>query len=73
MLARKMIHIKCRNNKYPFSDVQRMSLTDEQVPWNNKIQNYMPQEYEAPVLKNKPWADPYICNLYYMVLICEES
>ncbi|GJQ72026.1 hypothetical protein Trydic_g3128 [Trypoxylus dichotomus] len=53
-----MIHFKCRNRNYPFSEIQRFAVTNDQVPWTFQFQNYQPVEYTSPVLKNKPWADP---------------
>lgn len=58
MLFRKMIHSKCRNAKYPFSEIQRFPLPDDLVPWSSSSKNYQPIEYNSPVLRNKPWADP---------------
>ncbi|KRT79680.1 hypothetical protein AMK59_7182, partial [Oryctes borbonicus] len=58
MILRRMIHFKCRNTKYPFSEVQRSLVTDDQVPWTFQFKNYQPVEYNSWVLKNKPWADP---------------
>lgn len=58
LIIRRMVHFKCRNKKYPFSEIQRFPVTDEQVPWSFSFDDYHPQEYTSPVLKNKPWADP---------------
>lgn len=57
-LHKAMVHFKCRNLKYPFSDVQRFTVNDNQVLWSTLFENYTPFEYNSPVLKNKPWADP---------------
>ncbi|KAL3273030.1 hypothetical protein HHI36_014486 [Cryptolaemus montrouzieri] len=54
-----MVHKKSRSIIYPFGNVKRVLLSDDQVPWSTKI-SYDPLEYESLNLKNKPWADPYI-------------
>lgn len=54
----RMIHVKCRTGTYPFSEVKRLILTDEQVPWDFNLENYAPPEYNSKNLINKPWADP---------------
>ncbi|RZC34143.1 NUDIX domain containing protein [Asbolus verrucosus] len=53
-----MVHIKCRTGLYPFSQIRRIAISDDQVPWNVSIENYNPQDYDSPILTNKPWADP---------------
>ncbi|KAK9888262.1 hypothetical protein WA026_000525 [Henosepilachna vigintioctopunctata] len=57
--AKRMVHQKCRSQLYPFGNIKRILLSDDEVPWNVNI-SYDPPEYESPVLKNKAWADPYI-------------
>ncbi|KAK9752592.1 NUDIX domain [Popillia japonica] len=52
-----MLHFKCRNTKYPFSEIQRFPVSDDQVSWSIQFENYQPVEYTSPVLINKPWAD----------------
>lgn len=59
MLIRKIMpHIKCINAKYPGSNINRFSLTLEQIPWEFNLINYNPPEYNSEILLNKPWADP---------------
>lgn len=58
MILRRMVHTKCRGGSYPFSKVERLVLSDDQVPWGVKFLDYNPPEYNSKVLLNKPWADP---------------
>ncbi|CAH1107185.1 unnamed protein product [Psylliodes chrysocephalus] len=58
MLLKRMVHTKCRATKYPFSEVTRFKISDEQVPWTVCVPEYDPPEYNSKVLMNKPWADP---------------
>lgn len=51
------MHFKCRNNKYPFGNVQRLFTAEESVPWEICLKDYNPPEYNSSSLKNKPWAD----------------
>uniref|UniRef100_A0A1B6DPX1 Nudix hydrolase domain-containing protein n=1 Tax=Clastoptera arizonana TaxID=38151 RepID=A0A1B6DPX1_9HEMI len=54
-----MLHSKCRNNIYPSSDkILRFNVPDEKVLWNELWKEYMPVDYTAVFVKNKPWADP---------------
>lgn len=49
-------HVVCRNKIYA-NAIQRLAVTDEQVPWTAAFDNYNPPFYEAPEIKGKPWAD----------------
>lgn len=51
------LHIKCRNNKYPFSNVERAIVPDDKIRWNVGYDEYDPPEYCSYILRNKPWAD----------------
>jgi ADP-ribose pyrophosphatase len=53
-----MVHVKCRSGLYPFSEIRRFAISDDQVPWAVLVENYSPPHYNSPVLQNKPWADP---------------
>ncbi|XP_057661670.1 ADP-ribose pyrophosphatase, mitochondrial isoform X2 [Diorhabda carinulata] len=58
MLLKRMVHTKCRGVLYPFSDVKRLQIKDEQVHWSVCVSDYDPPEYNSKALVNKPWADP---------------
>lgn len=60
MFIRKMVHLKCRSNYYPFGGIKRLVFPDNLVPWNVAFNDYNPKEYNSPILKNKPWSDPEI-------------
>nr|XP_022916941.1 ADP-ribose pyrophosphatase, mitochondrial [Onthophagus taurus] len=62
MLLKRMVHYKCRNNKYPFTDIQRLIISDDLVPWNVENKNYNPPEYTSKSLENKPYADKNITD-----------
>lgn len=51
-------HIKCRNNIYPKSDIERFKVPDDLVFWNIQFLDYSPPFYTAPFIKNQVWADP---------------
>lgn len=53
-------HLRCRNSKYPKSDVTRVPVTDDFVNWKVKNCDYKPDYYDSPVIDNKIWADPKI-------------
>lgn len=61
----RMVHVKCRTSPYPFSEIRRLPVPDEKVPWSVNFENYNPPHYDSPVLKNKPWADPPIGTKTY--------
>lgn len=52
------MHSKCRGGNYPFTDIQRVIIPDNLVPWFVEFKDYSPTEYESKTLINKPWADP---------------
>lgn len=53
-----MVHIKCRGGLYPFSQISRLAITDNQVPWNIPWPNYNPPNHTSDKIKNASWADP---------------
>ena len=55
-----MIHHKCTRGIYPSSNVNRFEVPENKVPWSVEFPEYQPNEYNSPVLKDKPWADPEI-------------
>lgn len=71
MLLKKMVHIKCRSNYYPFGGIKRLVFSDNLVPWSVAFNDYNPPEYNSPSLLNKPWADPDIGNLYCFKLFTD--
>jgi hypothetical protein len=40
------------------SDIYRLSVGDDQVDWNVKLDGYNPPDYTAKSVDGKPWADP---------------
>ncbi|XP_031352845.1 ADP-ribose pyrophosphatase, mitochondrial isoform X1 [Photinus pyralis] len=62
MIIRKMVHIKCRSNYYPFGAIKRLNFPDNLVPWTAAFNEYNPPEYNSPNLLGKPWADPDIAD-----------
>ncbi|XP_033222428.1 ADP-ribose pyrophosphatase, mitochondrial [Belonocnema kinseyi] len=56
----KMIHQKCTRGLYPSSNVQRFEVPEDKVAWSVEFPEYEPVEFNSPVLKGKPWADPEI-------------
>jgi hypothetical protein len=53
------LHVKCRNAKYPNSDIQRFPVPDDKVPWRVDFPEYEPVKYTSNgVLKQPVWADP---------------
>jgi len=56
----RMVHQKCRQSLYPFSNVKRFAVSEEKVPWTIDYPEYKPVAYTASVLEGKPWADPEI-------------
>lgn len=61
----KMIHHKCRQGTYPFSNIKRFQVPDDKVPWKIEYSEYKPLEYTASTLIGKPWADPEIDNISF--------
>lgn len=58
LLARGMIHFKCRNNIYPRSSQTRLPVPDDRVPWSEVWETYHPPSFTAEYIKGKSWADP---------------
>jgi len=56
----KMLHQKCRQGLYPFSNINRFPVPEEKVPWTVEYSEYKPVVYTAAVVQDKPWADPEI-------------
>jgi ADP-ribose pyrophosphatase len=54
-------HIACRNGIYA-KTIQRFNVPDDLVLWSTSFESYSPENFESPVLKGKPWADPEITN-----------
>lgn len=54
----KILHKNCINNVYPFGEIKRFPLTNEEIPWSYVFSSYNPPEYSSKGLLNKPWADP---------------
>ncbi|KAL1440880.1 hypothetical protein MTO96_009051 [Rhipicephalus appendiculatus] len=52
------LHTKCRGATYPGTNVQRLNVPDDKVPWTVRWPDYKPPEYSIPGLSSKPWADP---------------
>uniref|UniRef100_A0A224YQV3 ADP-ribose pyrophosphatase n=1 Tax=Rhipicephalus zambeziensis TaxID=60191 RepID=A0A224YQV3_9ACAR len=52
------LHTKCRGATYPGTNVQRLNVPDDKVPWTVQWPDYKPPEYSIPGLSSKPWADP---------------
>ncbi|XP_065281719.1 ADP-ribose pyrophosphatase, mitochondrial isoform X3 [Dermacentor albipictus] len=59
LLPRTMrVHAKCRGATYPGTDVQRLYVPENKVPWTVEWPDYKPPEFSIPALSSKPWADP---------------
>lgn len=52
------VHYKCRGATYPGTNVQRLHVPENKVPWSVEWIDYKPPEYSIPGLSSKPWADP---------------
>lgn len=52
-------HVNCRNGIYA-KTIQRFNVPDDLVSWRVNFESYKPPQFESPVLKGKPWADPAI-------------
>ncbi|XP_054932198.1 ADP-ribose pyrophosphatase, mitochondrial isoform X3 [Dermacentor andersoni] len=52
------VHAKCRGATYPGTDVQRLYVPENKVPWTVEWPDYKPPEFSIPALSSKPWADP---------------
>ncbi|ESO02530.1 hypothetical protein HELRODRAFT_106700 [Helobdella robusta] len=51
------MHYKCRNSQYPRSNLMRLHVPDDKVPWNVEFPDYFPISYTDPSVYGKPWAD----------------
>jgi len=51
-------HMKCRNTKYPRSDVERFHVPDDKVDWTVNWPEYGPPTFTSPRVIGKPWSDP---------------
>jgi len=49
---------KCRNTKYPRSDVERFHVPDDKVDWVVDWPDYRPPTFTSPHASGKPWSDP---------------
>lgn len=49
---------KCRNCRYPKSEVQRSDVPDKYLKWETDFPNYDPISYTSDSIKGQPWADP---------------
>lgn len=49
---------KCRNCRYPKSEVQRTNVPNEYLKWETDFPNYDPISYTSDSIKGQPWADP---------------
>ncbi|XP_014248972.1 ADP-ribose pyrophosphatase, mitochondrial isoform X6 [Cimex lectularius] len=61
-MCTKVSHFKCRVLEYPKSNVKRVYVPDDKVSWDVSWDDYNPVRYTSSALKNKPWADPDICE-----------
>lgn len=53
-------HVKCRNQPYPGTNLQRFQVPDDKVPWTTQWTGYNPPSFSIEGLDAKPWADPEI-------------
>lgn len=58
VLTGTFLHITCRNNTYPKSNVTRFPVPNEYVPWSVPYASYTPPAYTAPHINGQVWADP---------------
>jgi len=49
---------KCRNTKYPRSNIERFRVPDDKVDWNIDWPEYKPPTFTSPHTIGKPWSDP---------------
>ncbi|XP_069042396.1 ADP-ribose pyrophosphatase, mitochondrial isoform X2 [Lepisosteus oculatus] len=55
------VHVRARCPLYPGSEVQRLPVPDQRVPWDREWPQYSPPTYTAPTVLRQPvWADPEI-------------
>nr|CAD7442927.1 unnamed protein product [Timema bartmani]CAD7458919.1 unnamed protein product [Timema tahoe] len=55
-----MFHVKSRSAVYPRSDLSRLNVPDEKVPWTVPWPDYNPPNYTSKHIKGQSWADPEI-------------
>ena len=60
-------HIKCRGGLYPRSNIERFPVPDDKISWSSDYKEYIPQNYTAPGIHGKPWADP---NIGKKIIFC---
>ncbi|KAH9525249.1 ADP-ribose pyrophosphatase, mitochondrial [Bulinus truncatus] len=52
------LHVKCRNDTYPRSNIVRANVPDDKVDWKISFPEYKPVVYTSDSVKKKPvWAD----------------
>lgn len=54
----RTLHVTCRNNVYPRSNVKRFPVPDDCVPWSVTLSGYDPPSYTAVHINGQVWADP---------------
>jgi len=57
-LEKPTANAKCRNTRYPRSDVERFHVPDDIVDWTVDWPEYRPPTYTSPRTVGKPWSDP---------------
>merc|ERR1712037_110865 len=65
LLVVRMVHSKCRGETYKYGrdEVARLPVPEEKVPWSVEWPDYAPQDFTAPFVQGKEWADPAIQRL----------
>jgi len=60
LLVVRMVHSKCRGETYKYGkdEVARLPVPEEKVPWAVEWTDYAPQDFTAPFVQGKEWADP---------------
>ncbi|XP_073838055.1 ADP-ribose pyrophosphatase, mitochondrial [Musca autumnalis] len=58
LLSTMILHVTCRNNIYPRSELKRFSVPDKYVPWSVSFEEYEPSTYTAAHIAGQLWADP---------------
>jgi len=56
----KMVHTKCRGEVYKYgnNEVARLPVPEDKVSWSVEWAEYAPQDFTAPFVQGKEWADP---------------
>jgi ADP-ribose pyrophosphatase len=52
------MHTKCRGGEYQKSQIKRLDVPNDKVPWLVKWPEYKPPEFTNPKVLKAPWADP---------------